>query len=546
MINNIKTFLLIVLCVGTLKLHAQTPTLNKESLLELGKASRKISNALFLISNMYVDTVNIGKITESAVIGALKDLDPHSTYISKEEFNSMNEPLQGNFEGIGIEFNILNDTLMVVNTVSGGPSEKVGLLSSDRIIAVDGKNIAGVGLTNSNVFKLLRGVKGSIIKVTVSRKDTNEPLEFTIVRDKIPLYSLDACYEVKPGIMYLKLGRFAVNSMNEIFEAHAKYMETNQEPKSLILDLRGNGGGILGTASDLADQFFGEGKLIVYTEGIKAPRQNALSTNDGIFKGQNLVVLVDEGSASASEIVSGAIQDWDRGVIIGRRTFGKGLVQQQFPLEDGSFIRLTVSRYHTPTGRVIQRPYDNGKSEKYYEDLYKRFSDGEVYHKDSIKFPDSLKYKTLKYGRTVYGGGGIMPDIFIPLDTLTQSKYSGQLYRRGIINQFVIAKLDSEKEQLKSKFKTFSDFNKNYSVDDAMFEDLVKFAEKEKIERDPKGIETSGNELRLVVKALIARGLFGNSEYFQVINSRGDSAYNKAIEVLENWKKYEQSILFSK
>ena len=498
------------------------------------RAVKKVGSVMYCIDNYYVDTANIKDLAEKAVINIMKSLDPHSSYVSKEEFNSMNEPLQGNFEGIGIEFNILNDTLMVVSPVPDGPSERVGLRSSDRIVAVNGENIAGVGITNDKVHKLLRGPKGSKLDITVKRADLT--FDFKITRDRIPILSVDAAYQTDE-IAYVKLNKFAVNSMKEIRDAWSRF----ENPASLILDLRGNSGGVMGTAIELADQFFDSGKLIVYTEGVNAPNQSEFSSDKGFFKKGKLVVLIDEGSASAGEIVAGAIQDWDRGILIGRRSFGKGLVQQMISLNDGSFIKLTVSRYHTPTGRVIQRRYDMGKTEEYYEDLYNRFS-GEVYSAEGIEFPDSLKYQTLRNKRTVYGGGGIMPDIFVPLDTSSYSKYSGQLYRKGIVYQFILGYLDSNRDLLKAEYKTFERFDSEFEVDDEMFEDFIAYAEKEGVARDDEGLAISGNDLRMYIKALIARDVFTSSEYYKLMN-RNDKVFRKALEVFKNWKQYENSIL---
>jgi carboxyl-terminal processing protease len=500
----------------------------------IDKYLRKFGTVLYLIDNYYVEDADVKKLVDEAAVSIMKNLDPHSSYISEEEFRAMNEPLQGNFEGIGIEFNIFNDTLIVVSPISGGPSERVGLRSSDRIVAVDDVNIAGVGITNDKVFKLLRGPKGSRVHLTAMR--AADKLEFDIVRDKIPIHSLDAAYEVKPGMIYLKLNKFAAGSMNEIYSAIKKFPKI----QSMILDLRGNSGGLMNVATELSDQFLEAGRPIVYTEGEHARKQMEISTDSGFFKKGNLVILIDEGSASASEIVSGAVQDWDRGVILGRRSFGKGLVQQQFPLGDGSYIRLTVSRYHTPTGRVIQRHYDVGKTEEYYRELYKRFS-GEVYSKDSIRFPDSLKYQTLVNRRTVYGGGAIMPDIFIPMDTAHYSEYSGKLNSKGIVYQFVLNYLDKNRSSLKAAYKTFGDYRKRFNPDAAFLEELVAYAEKEKIPRSEEGLKISGNYLKLLLKAYIARDLFSSSEFFNILNSI-DKTYLRAVEVLENPAEYRKTL----
>lgn len=499
------------------------------------KMVKKYGSVLYLMDSYYIDTVNVEQLVDEAIISSIKTLDPHSYYISKEEYKSMSEPLMGNFEGIGIEFSILEDTLIVVSPLSGGPSEKVGLKSSDRIIKVDGENIAGVGLTNERVHSLLRGTKGTKISITVKRGSSI--LDFDIIRDKIPLNSLDAAYEIKPGMVYVKLSRFAKNSMPEIYDAISEF----KSPKSMILDLRGNGGGFMPVAIELADMFLNKGQLIVYTEGRNVPKQEAFATGKGTFKQGNLVILIDEGSASASEIVSGAIQDWDRGIIIGRRSFGKGLVQQEFPLNDGSAVRLTVSRYHTPSGRAIQTPYEKGKTEQYYTDFYERYTN-EAFNADSIKFADSLKFNTLVKGRTVYGGGGIMPDIYVPLDTSRFSKYSSALLRKGTIFQFMSGYMDKNRTDFQNKFSSFDDFNKNFKVSDNLFNGIVEAGEKDGIKRDDEGIEISKEYLNEYIKALIARDLFSSSDYFKIVNE-SDPTYNKAIEVLSNWKRYDSEIL---
>ncbi len=500
----------------------------------------KFGRLLTLINAYYVDSTNINKLTEKAIISTLKNLDPHSTYLSADDVKAANEPLEGNFEGIGVEFNILDDTLTVVNPIAGGPSEAVGIRAADRILKVDEMNIAGVGLKNDQVYKLLRGPKGTKVVLTIMRKGTPGPLRFVVERDKIPIHSLDAAYEAAPGIVYLRLGRFSLTSLDEMQEAMNKF---KQAPTAMILDLRGNSGGGLKTAIDLCDQFLDEGRIMVYNEGLNFPKRVDISTKDGFFKNGKLVVLVDEGSASASEIVSGAIQDWDRGILIGRRTYGKGLVQQLLPLTDGSQIRLTVARYHTPTGRVIQRPYNAGEIDRYYEDLYTRYTNGEVYNRDSIRFPDSLKYFTLVNKRTVYGGGGIMPDIFMPHDTASYTSYYAQISRAGLFNQFIVKYMDTQRETLKRKYKKFADFDKRFTVTGELFEAFVAFTETQGIARDNDALKISGNDMQLLLKALIARTLWSTSEYFETLNKHIDKGFIKAVDVINNWDQYEQEYL---
>ncbi|OFY73322.1 MAG: peptidase S41, partial [Bacteroidetes bacterium RIFOXYA12_FULL_33_9] len=378
---------------------------------EFNNSVFKLSKVLNLISTFYVDTVNQDQLTEEAIIGMLKFLDPHSIYISKEEVEEMNEPLEGNFEGVGVQFNILNDTIVVVSPIPGGPSEKVGIQAGDRFVTINGENVAGIGIRNNDVVEKLRGAKGTTVNVGMKRKGTKEILDFTITRDKIPIYSLDASYMINKEVGYIKLNRFAATTMEEYYKA-VENLKANGA-KHLIIDLQDNSGGYLNTSIDLADEFLKDQKLIVYTEGVKSPKHEYKATGRGNFEEGKVIVLVNEGSASASEILSGALQDWDRGVVIGRRTFGKGLVQRPFNLPDGAMIRLTIARYYTPTGRLIQKSYEGGFND-YSRDLINRYNSGEFLSEDSIHFPDSLKYKTLQNSRNVYGGGGIMPDIFIP------------------------------------------------------------------------------------------------------------------------------------
>jgi carboxyl-terminal processing protease len=462
----------------------------------------------------------------------------------------MNEPLKGNFEGVGIQFNILNDTLFVITPVPGGPSEKVGIQSGDRIIKVDGENIAGIGLTNEDVFSLLRGAKGTKVSVSVLRRSVSELLNFTITRDKIPINSLDAAYIVQDGVGYIKLNRFAMTTLNEFSEASIELLKGGA--KDLVLDLTGNAGGYLDMAIVLADQFLGDEKLIVYTEGLNSPKREYFASSKGYFENGRVIILIDEGSASASEIVTGAIQDWDRGIIIGRRSFGKGLVQRQLELPDGSMVRLTSAKYYTPSGRLIQKSYKDG-IEKYDSEIYDRYENGEFINKDSIKFPDSLRFKTLLNNRIVFGGGGIMPDIFIPLDTAMYSDYYGSLIREGILNQFVLEYVDQHRggiinnlkkqEDYKNNLTDFQNYKANFEITDKLLKDLTNFADKEGLHLNKEQFELSKGRISLILKAYIARDLWTTNEFYQIVNQENDNLL-KAVEVLNNWEKYSEKLLY--
>jgi len=492
--------------------------------------SKKFDALLQYINYAYVDSTDENEIVENAIVAALKELDPHSVYIPKEELQKMNEPLVGNFEGIGIQFNILHDTLMVVSPISGGPSEKVGLMAGDKIVEVDGENIAGIGLQNSDVQKKLRGKKGTKVNVGIKRRNTKELLNFTITRDKIPIFSVDASYMATDEIGYIKVNRFARNTVSEFKEGLNKLQKQNM--RHLIVDLRGNGGGYMQTAIQLVDELLDDKKLVVYTEGSKAPKQEYYTTSKGGFEQGKLVVLIDEGSASASEILSGAVQDYDRGLIIGRRSFGKGLVQKPFTLPDGSAIRLTIARYHTPSGRCIQRPYEDGK-EEYYKEYIRRLNNGEFMSADSINLPDSLQYKTLNSKRTVYGGGGIMPDVFVPVDTTLYSEYFGKVNRKGLFNEFALTYTNNKREELTTKYNTIKDFSRLFDAEKELLADFVEFAEKNDVEKNEEQIETSKKALVIRLKALVARNLWDTSAYFQVANELNDS-YLKAIEEINS------------
>ncbi|MBN2667993.1 MAG: S41 family peptidase [Bacteroidales bacterium] len=495
----------------------------------------KMTRMLSLINSFYVDTVNSEKLVEDAIVAMLKELDPHSVYISKDEVKRMNEGLQGNFEGIGVQFNILNDTLMVVSPIPGGPSEKLGIRAGDRIVIIDGDTVAGVGLQNSDVVKRLRGDKGTKVTVQIFRQGEKELLEFEIIRDKIPIYSLDAAYMVNEEVAYIKLNRFAATTMDEYSKA-IDSLKT-QGFKHLILDLRGNGGGYLNMAIDLADEFLKDGQLVVYTEGVHQPKQTYNATKKGNFNEGRVVVLVDEGSASASEIVSGAIQDWDRGLVVGRKTFGKGLVQRPFDLPDESMVRLTVARYYTPSGRCIQKNYEKG-AEDYAADIIHRYNNGELTNADSIHFPDSLKYSTLLKKRIVYGGGGIMPDVFIPLDTTLFTDFYSKMSRKGIIYQYVVEYMDKNRDQLKKQYSSFDIFKNDFKVSEEMLGEIYQKAKDKKIEpKDEAEQKETDGDVILLIRALLARDIWNTSEFYQIINET-DKTFNEAVNIISDKKAY--------
>ena len=500
--------------------------------------ARKLQLALYAISNLYVDSTSETKLVEDAIVGMLEKLDPHSTYTDPEETKEMTEPLQGNFDGIGIQFNMLTDTLYVIQVIPGGPSEKVGLMAGDRIIMVDDTLIAGVKMKNTDVMKRLRGPKNTEVRVKVLRGGVPDLIEFKITRGKIPVYSLDAAYMADKTTGYIKLNRFAASSADEFREALEKLKK--QGMKNLILDLQGNGGGYLNIAIDLADEFLGKDKLIVYTEGNKQPREEAKSSARGGFEEGRLVVLVDETSASASEILSGAVQDWDRGVVVGRRTFGKGLVQKPIPMPDGSMIRLTVARYYTPTGRSIQKPYVNGNQEQYNHDLIDRYNRGELMSADSIHFPDSMKYNTLETKRIVYGGGGIMPDVFIPVDTSRYTDYHRNVVAAGLVNRIAMNYLDRHRAELNKKYPKFAQYKQNFNVTDDIMQELVTLAKDDKIEFNEEQYNRSKPLIMLQIKALIARDLYDMAEYFQVINDDNES-FQEALRLINDEQRSKKN-----
>lgn len=537
-----KRLLVLMVCVGVL-VSVQAQNRNNT-------AARKLQMAEFAIANLYVDPVDENKLAEEAIIRMLEQLDPHSTYNNAEEVKKMNEPLQGNFEGIGVQFQMIEDTLLVIQPVSNGPSEKVGILAGDRIVAVNDSAIAGVKMSTEDIMSRLRGPKGSEVKLTVVRRGVDDALFFNVKRDKIPILSLDASYMIQPKTGYIRINRFGATTAEE-FTTALKALQT-QGMKDLILDLQGNGGGYLNAAIDLANEFLQQKELIVYTEGRAAQRSNFHARGTGNFKEGRLIVLVDEYSASASEIVTGAIQDWDRGVVVGRRTFGKGLVQRPIDLPDGSMIRLTIARYYTPSGRCIQKPYDrtanlDGKSagegngqEKYNMELLERFNHGEMMHADSIHFPDSLKCSTKKLGRTVYGGGGIMPDYFVPIDTTQYTDYHRNLVAKGIIIKATTKYIENHRKELQEKYKKFEAFNSKFNIGEPILADIRAAAEKEKIEFNEEQYNKSLPLIKTQLKALIARDLWDMNEYYQVMNATNNSV-QQALRIL-NEKIYEEKL----
>jgi carboxyl-terminal processing protease len=502
-------------------------------IIALGQTSNqqleKFVRALQVIQFAYIEPVEENDLIENAIKGILKELDPHSAYLSAEELKKANEPLLGSFDGIGVQFNILNDTIIVISPIPDGPSEKVGIMPGDKIVNIDGENATGNKINNEFVLTKLRGNRGTKVEVDIFRSGSSKLLSFSIIRDKIPINSLDAAFMATDEIGYIKLNRFSRTTMKEFQDAIDRLKPLGM--KHLILDLNYNSGGYLDVSIDLADQFLDRDKLIVYTEGNASPRQNFRSTWRGSFKTGKLVVLINEGSASASEILAGAVQDWDRAIVVGRRSFGKGLVQRPFDLPDGSAIRLTTAQYHTPTGRSIQKPYDEG-SDKYFKDLSERLEKGELVDESKISFPDSLKYLTPK-NRVVFGGGGIMPDIFIPLDTNRVSEYYSSLLRKGILNSFSIEYANENRSKLSGDYPNFAIFAKNFDVNDDLLRKFENYAKNKGIEKSDDQPDTSESYLKNQLKALIARNLWDFAAYVQ-ISMQNDNAYQKAVEIIQD------------
>ncbi|MFK5856034.1 MAG: S41 family peptidase [Bacteroidota bacterium] len=491
----------------------------------------KLGDVLDYIAQDYVDSIDQDELETEAIRAMLKKLDPHSMYITKEEFHQVNDPLLGSFEGIGISFRIEKDTITVINPIAGGPSEKVGLMAGDRIVKIDDSLVAGIGIENNDAIRLLKGNKGTKVKVTNYRRGIPELIDFTIVRDVIPTYSLDIAYMVNDDVGYIKLNKFSATTFDEFLEAAVRLKA--QGMSKLILDLRGNSGGYLQAAISISDEFLENGKLIVYTEGNNRKKRSAMATNTGELEDVGVAVLIDEGSASASEIVAGALQDNDKGLIIGRRSFGKGLVQEQISLPDGSAIRLTVSRYHTPTGRCIQKHYEDGEDEDYNGESYHRYLNGEMQSKDSIHFDDSLKYTTPK-GNIVYGGGGIMPDIFVPLITDSIHTYYNILANKGLIFQFAFDYTDAHRAQL-NEYTDFDTFNNEFNMDNTMYNSLIAYADEKGIKQGDYNVKISKDKIAVLFKAYVGRNVLDEKGFYPIYHTI-DTTFNRAVYEIREFK----------
>lgn len=512
-----RLLILVLLCLAAKGATAQYDNFEVDQI-------RKLQMAQLAITSLYVDSVDQKKLCEDAILGMLEKLDPHSSYTNPDQTKKMNEPLEGSFEGVGIQFNVLEDTLIVIQTVRKGPSEKAGILPGDRIVSVDGKTIAGVKMDREDMMKLLRGPKGTKPRLGVVRPGAAEPLEFVVTRDKIPVNTLDAAYMVdkKKGVGYVRLDRFGATSGKEVADAVKELKK--QGMKRLVLDLTMNGGGYLEAAFEIADLFLDKDDLVVYTDGRAAPQQTFRAKGNPLFGEGELMVMVDEYSASASEIVAGALQDQDRATIVGRRTFGKGLVQRPVALPDGSMIRLTVAHYYTPSGRCIQKPYEKGKSKEYNEDILNRLNHGELVSKDSIRLDSTKVYRTLRKGRTVYGGGGIMPDIFVPLDTTTYTKLYQALRRNNIINDLSLKFIDRNRAQIRALYgDDYEKFIARYEVPSALTDSILAAGKRKNLEpKDDRELEATLRDLRFTLKGQIIYDIWDRNEYFVFVNRRSD------------------------
>ncbi len=502
------------------------------------QALQKLLNAEYAISTLYVDTINEDKLVEEAIKGMLESLDPHSSYTDAKETKELEEPLQGEFSGVGIQFNMNKDTLYVIQTIPGGPSERVGVLAGDRIIYVNDTTIAGVKMKNSDIQKRLRGKKGTNVTIKVKRPGVKDLITFRITRDNIPLHSIDAQYMLDERTGYLRISRFGAKTHEEMMDA-LKELE-KQGMTQLIMDLNDNGGGYLNAAIDMCNEFLDRGQLMVYTEGENSPRNEANANGWGNYKTLPMVVMVNQYSASAAEIFAGAMQDWDRAVVVGRRTFGKGLVQRPFKFEDGSMMRLTVARYYTPSGRCIQKPYSRGDKKAYEKELLDRYNEGEYYSLDSIQFNDSLRYTTRVNGRTIYGGGGVMPDIFVPVDTTEYSTYYRDMTAKGILNQYAIKYVDKNRKAISKQFKTVKDFDNGFTVSDEMMRDFIAMGEQDSVKYEEEKYRTSEQLLKDIIKGLIARDVYGDQSAYSVILNHRNRDLQAAIAVLNDPERFQR------
>lgn len=499
---------------------------------------RKLLMSEQIIERFYVDSVNSDKMVQEAIVAMLKTLDPHSTYSDPEETKELTTPLTGNFSGIGVQFNMLNDTLFVIQTTSGGPSEKVGILPGDRIIQAGDSVIAGRKLPNSRIIKILRGEKGSQVLLKVLRKASPEPIAFLVTRDDIPVYSVDAAYMADPTTGYIRISRFGEETEKEFEKALSDLRAKGMQ--NLIIDLEDNGGGYLQAAHQLASHFLEKGDMVVYTDAPKMGRSDFRVERAGDFRKGRLVIMANQYSASAAEILSGAVQDNDRGLIVGRRTFGKGLVQRPFPFPDGSMIRLTVSRYYTPSGRSIQKPYAPGDEEAYRKDMLNRYEAGEFSSADSIHLPDSLRYSTLRNRRAVYGGGGIMPDLFVPIDTTMYSTYYRDLVAKGVINRFAITYVDAHRKSLRAEYLDGEAFDRGFTFTPEMLDEVVALGRADSVMPDSAMLEKSRPLIATIVKGLIARDLFESTDYFRVVNPALSPSYRAALDLINDEERYNR------
>lgn len=505
---------------------------------------QKLRYAEKVIETYYVDSVNSDKIVTDAIVAMLKTLDPHSSYSDPEETRELTIPLEGGFSGIGIQFNMLNDTLFVIQTTSGGPSEKVGILPGDRILQAGDSVLSGVKSPNSRILRILRGPKGSEVDLKVLRKGAAQPLAFHVTRDDIPVYSVDASYMADPTTGYIRISRFAESTNEEFKKALAELKKKGM--KNLIIDLEDNGGGFLNAATDLASHFLNKGDLVVYTDAPKLGRQDYIVEKSGDMTDGKVVVMANQYSASASEILSGALQDNDRGLIVGRRTFGKGLVQRPFPIPDGSMIRLTVSRYYTPSGRSIQKPYAPGDGDDYRKDMLHRYEAGEFSSEDSVHLPDSLRYETLRNHRAVYGGGGIMPDLFVPIDTTAYSDYYRDLVAKGIINRYSITYVDDHRKELKAAYLTEQKFIDGFEVTPAMLDEIVKMGEADSVKYNAEQMARSEKMMSTIIKGIIGRDMFDTSTYFKIVNPVLSPSYRQALALINDDEHYSRLLRYGR